>query len=173
MIELLRTRRSIRRFQARLIEPEKLAVLKESVLRSPSSRGFNPWEFVFVDDGELLEKLAACKPHGASFLKGCPLGIVIVGDEKKSDVWVEDCSIAALIAHLTAHSLGLGSCWVQIRKRMHRDEVSAEKYVQDLLGIPSHLRLQAIVAVGYPAEEKEGHPQGSLDFGKIHAKRFS
>ncbi|MHC4242709.1 MAG: nitroreductase family protein, partial [Planctomycetota bacterium] len=54
MIELLRNRRSIRKYTDKVIEPEKIEILKETVLRSPSSRGFDPWEYIFVDDRELL-----------------------------------------------------------------------------------------------------------------------
>lgn len=173
MIDILRTRRSIRQFESTPIGAEKRAILEEAVLLSPSSRGIKPWEFVFVDDSKLLEDLARCKPHGASFLKGCGLAIVVVGDEKKSDVWVEDCSIAALITHLTAHSLGLGSCWIQVRKRDHADGVSAEAHVQRLLGIPEHMRVEAIVAVGYPAEEKKKSPvPRSLNRSKLHKNEY-
>lgn len=67
MIELLRKRRSVRQFQDRPVEPEKTELLKEAVLRSPSSRNFDPWEFVFVEDKSLLEALSKSKPHGAGF----------------------------------------------------------------------------------------------------------
>ncbi len=46
MIELLRKRRSIRKYTEQKIEPEKLEILKEAVLRSPSSKGINPWSFI-------------------------------------------------------------------------------------------------------------------------------
>ncbi len=52
MIELLRARRSIRRYTDRRIEPEKIEILKEAVLRAPSSRNIDPWEFIFVDERE-------------------------------------------------------------------------------------------------------------------------
>ena len=54
MIELLRNRRSIRQYLDRPIEPEKIERLKEAALRAPSSRNIDPWEFIFVDDRELL-----------------------------------------------------------------------------------------------------------------------
>ena len=76
MIELLRSRRSIRQYLDRAIEPEKVELLKEAVLRSPSSRNIDPWEFIFVDDRDTLARLAVCKPHGARFLEHAPLGIV-------------------------------------------------------------------------------------------------
>ena len=69
-----------------------------------------------------------------------------------SDVWIEDCSIAAVIVHLTAVSLGLGGCWIQIRNRMHNSETTSEDYVREILGIAHPLRVLAIVAVGFPIE---------------------
>ena len=92
MIELLRNRRSIRKYTAQKVEIEKIEVLKEAVLRSPSSKNINPWEFVFVDDKTLIEKLKSCKPHGVAPLSTAPFAIVVCADETKNDVWVEDCS---------------------------------------------------------------------------------
>jgi len=145
MINLLRKRRSIRNYRPSPIEDEKVAILKEALLRSPSSRGINPWEFIFVDDKQTLIKLSQAKQHGSEFLKNASLGIVVLGDEKRSDVWIEDCSIASIIVQLAAEDLGLGSCWVQIRKRNHNDEISSEQYVQQLLQIPSHMRVLSII----------------------------
>ncbi len=172
MIELLRNRRSIRTYLDRPIEPEKIERLKEAVLRAPSSRNFDPWEFIFVDDRGLLTKLSACKPHGAAFLKGAALGIVVSGDSTKSDVWVEDCSIASILAQMAAQSMGLGSCWIQVRKRMHDDKVSAGQYVQSLLGIPEHIQVESIIAIGYPAEERTPLPAEDLKVSKVHIGRF-
>jgi len=172
MIDLLRTRRSIRKFQDKPLEKEKVEILKEAVLRSPSSRNVKPWHFIFVDDREILLKLASSKRHGAEFLGGAPLGIVILGDENQTDVWVEDCSIATLIAHLTAHSLGLGSCWIQIRNRDHSDYDSAEEYIQEILAIPDHMRVEAVIAIGYPGEDKEGVPLREIDFSKVSLNTF-
>lgn len=167
MIDLLRTRRSIRAYADRAIEPEKMQLLKEALLRSPSSREIRPWRFYFVQSPEMLAALSRCKPHGASFLKNARLGIVVCGEPDQSDVWVEDCSIAALVAHLTAHALGLGSCWCQVRKRDHDDATTAEGYVRSVLGLPGTLTVEAIVAVGYPAEEKSGVAAESLPAERI------
>ena len=80
MIELLRKRRSIRRFTTGVIPPEAREALVEAALRSPSSRGINPWEFILVDDPDLLGRLSIAKQHGAEFLKGAPLAIVVCAD---------------------------------------------------------------------------------------------
>ena len=108
MIEILRSRRSIRKYEKRPIDERSLEILKEALLRCPSSRGINPWTFIFVDEVDLLAELSQAKEHGSGFLKNAALAIVVCGDESESDVWVEDCSIAAIVAHLTAHSLGSG-----------------------------------------------------------------
>jgi nitroreductase len=64
MIEILRSRRSIRKYEQRPIDEKSLATLKEALLRCPSSRGINPWTFIFVDKAELLAGLARAKEHG-------------------------------------------------------------------------------------------------------------
>jgi nitroreductase len=86
-----------------------------------------------------------------------------------SDVWIEDCSIAAIIVHLAAVSLGLGGCWIQIRNRRHDAESTSEEYVRKILGLAHPLRVLAIIAVGLPAEVTAGHPFESLDHGKVVA----
>ena len=172
MIDILRTRRSIRKYEKKTIDKQSLEIMKEALLRCPSSRGINPWTFIFVDDPDLLKQLSQAKEHGSNFLKDATLGIVICGDELKSDVWVEDCSIASIVALLVAQSLGLGSCWIQIRSRSHSKEKTAEEYVQGLLGIPKNLKVESIISIGYPAETKRPIPLGQLDYGKIKYNRY-
>ena len=172
MIDLLRARRSIRKYENKSIDKESLDILKEALLRCPSSRGINPWMFVFVDDIRLLNQLAKVKEHGSSFLKDATLGIIVCGDETKSDVWTEDCSIASIVVQLTAQSLGLGSCWIQIRKRAQSQDTTAEEYIQNLLGIPTNFKVESIISIGYPAETKKPVPQQSLEFEKIRYNHY-
>jgi nitroreductase len=171
-IDLLRSRRSIRTFQDRPVEKEKVDLLCEAVLRAPSSRGINPWAFVFVADPQTIARLSRAKPHGAAFLAKAPLAVVVVADPEKSDVWVEDAAIATLIVHLAATDIGLGSCWIQIRKRPHDAQQTADQYVADLLGIPAPMAVEAIVAVGYPAEEKHPRPAEALAYDKVGFERY-
>lgn len=167
MIELLRSRRSIRKFTSEKIAPEAIEVLVEAALRAPSSRGINPWEFILVDDPVLLKQLSEAKQHGAEFLSNAPLAIVVCADNRKSDVWVEDCSIAAIVIQLTALSLGLGSCWAQIRNREYDPDKSAGKYVQDLLGLPEEIKVECILGLGHPAEKKRPVAADKLQREKI------
>ena len=166
-LELIRKRRSIRRFREQGVEPEKIDLLIEAALRAPSSRGLNPWEFIVVTDRDLLKKLARAKAHGSSFLVNAPLGIVICADPQRCDVWIEDCSIASIFIHLTAESIGLGSCWVQIRDRVCNDSMTSKDYVKEVLSIPRAMRVESIIALGYPDEKKPPHPGEDLDYKKV------
>jgi len=172
MIDLLRTRRSIRKFNEQPIETEKLDILKEAILRAPSSKNSNACEYIFIDDPELIQKLALCKPHGATPLQTAKLAIAVLVDESKTVAWIEDSSIAAFVMHLTAHSLGLGSCWIQIRGREYSEEKTSEAYVCETLHIPEGFRVLSIVAIGYAQKVHKGKPFSELSFGKIHENGF-
>ncbi|HUV02753.1 MAG TPA: nitroreductase family protein [Desulfobacteria bacterium] len=168
MLDLLRKRRSVRTYQNKPIEPKLIELLKEAAVRSPTSRNFRPWRFLFVTDKTKLAALSRAKPSGSSFLKGAALGVVVCADDTESDVWIEDCAIASILLQLTGQSLGLGSCWIQIRKRMHDDtKTSAEDYVKDLLGLPEHMKVESIIAFGYPDEAKPPIPKEQLEYSKI------
>ena len=172
MIEILRSRRSVRLFEGRSIETEKVEILKEALVRSPTSRSINPWEFVVIDDSKKINELSRCKPHGAGFLASAPLAVVILGDTILSDTCIEDCSIAAITLQYTAQSMDLKSCWCQVRLRVHSDGKNAEEYIRELLGIPEHYLVECIIGIGYPGEGKMPHKYDSLDWGKIHHGLF-
>ena len=167
-LSLIQKRRSIRKFKPQPVEPDKVDTLVEAALRAPSSMGSNPWEFVVVTDRAVLDQLSKSKPHGATFLQNAPLGIVVCANPEKSGVWVEDASIAAIFIQLAAESLGLGSCWIQLRERMHDEGKTSEAYVLELLQIPEGMKVECIVAVGYPDESKPPHRKENLEVNKIH-----
>ncbi|HHV71635.1 MAG TPA: hypothetical protein GXX38_03355 [Clostridia bacterium] len=173
MLELLLKRRSIRRFKDTSLPADKIEQLLKAALLSPSSRNICPWEFIVVDDKELLKKLSQAKEHSASFLAGAPLGIVVIADQNKSDVWVEDCSIVSIIIQLMAESLGLGSCWIQIRNRMYSSAKTAEEYIRELLNIPANYGVESIIALGYPDEKKEPHREEDLQFNKVYLNGYN
>ena len=166
-LALIKTRRSTRKFSEKPVEKEKINSLIEAALRAPSSKGINPWQFVVIEDKNILEKLSKAKPHGSGFLKGAPLAIAVCADISQSDVWVEDVSIASAFIHLAAHDIGLGSCWIQIRKREHDSSKTADTYVKELLKIPDNIMVGSIIAIGYPGEIKKGHSKDSLSFDKV------
>jgi nitroreductase len=168
MLPLLRKRRSIRKYRKNKIDVRTANCITEALLRSPSSRGTNPWEFIFVSDPVLLARLATAKEHGSEFLNGAALGIIICADSRKSDVWIEDCSIASIVAQLAALSFGIASCWIQIRNRTHDHAISAEEYIRKILALPPYITVESILAMGYPAEKKKPVPNSRLQRSKVH-----
>lgn len=179
-IDLLKRRRSVRAFAPKPLSPVQIETLLEAGLRSPSSRRIDPWEYIVITDSDVLRRLSVAK-SGADFLAGAAAAIVIVADTEKSDVWVEDCSIAATNIWLTATDLDLGACWAQIRNRRHSDTLTAEEYVRSLLQIPSRYAVEAIIGVGYPATRGDADTsatganqtdEGSPEWSKVHHGRF-
>src|SRR5665647_549005 len=106
LIDLLRSRRSIRAFTDRPVEREKLDLLIEAMLRAPASLGKAPWEFAVVSDRETIAQLSLAKAQGSVFLKDAALVVVVCAHPQISDVWVEYAAIATLLLHLEAHDLG-------------------------------------------------------------------
>jgi nitroreductase len=177
MLSLIKERRSIRTFQDREVEPEKINQIIQAALLSPSSKNNHPWKFIVIDDKAILSRLSEAKEQGSKFLAKSSLAIAILADPKQSDVWVEDTSIAAILIILTAQHLGLGSCWVQLRKRHTSTGQDSEEYVKGLLKIPYNLRVLCLVAIGYTGEIKseKNIPKQKLDdiFLNYYEKKYS
>ena len=74
---------------------------------------------------------------------------------------------------LTALSLGLGSCWAQIRKRTHKSGIDAEAFVRELLGLPEQIMVEAIIGIGHPGESKLPVKIESLQRSKIRRNSWS
>lgn len=164
MLSVIRQRRSIRLFQDKKVEPDKIKNIIDSALLAPSSKGNNPWQFVLVDDPDLLKKLSDAREYGSKFIAKAPLVITILADPRETSVWVEDSSIAASFIMLAARHLNLGSCWVQIRDRFTSQNEASEEYVKGLLKIPKDLRVLCLIAIGYPDEVK---PEKELPLEKL------
>lgn len=173
MYELLQRRRSYRKFTEQAVEKEKIDQLLHNALMSPAGKSINPWEFIVVTNKETQVKLAACKQFGSAFVAEAPLSIVIIADTTKTDVWVEDCSIAAFNLQLSAEDMGLGSCWSQVRNRQSPTEgVSTEQYIKELLNIPAQYAVECIISIGYKGMERKPFNEDKLQFEKIHNEQF-
>jgi nitroreductase len=168
----MQKRRSIRKYLDKKVEAAKIETLVEAMLRSPSSRGLNPWEFVVVEDKKLLAQLSRSKEAGSQFLEQAPLAFVVCGDTQKSDAWIEDTSIASAVLLFTAESLGLGACWIQIRGRKQSGGAASQDYVRDILGISDRLSVECIIAIGYPDEKPAPHPKEDLEFEKVFSEGY-
>lgn len=170
---LIKKRRSTRQFTDQLLSPEQVESILKAALMAPSSKSKNSWEFVVVEDPAMLKQLAGCKEHASSFLEGCAMAVVVLGNGMLSDVWIEDASIAAIFMQLEAESLGLGSCWCQIRNRVTPEETDSNEYVRRLLNIPYQLDVLSIIGFGYKAKERKPFDEEKLQWEKIHIGSYT
>ena len=170
--ELIKTRRSMRQFTDELLSGDDVKLLLRAGLMAPSSKGLHSYEFVVVEDKEMLTALSQCKQVGSDFLAGAPLAIVVLADPAVSDVWIEDASVAAANILLQAEDLGLGACWIQVRNRYTADERSTEQVVKSLLGIPEERGVVCIIAVGHKGMERKPQNEDRLKWERVHLEKF-
>lgn len=166
--ELLINRRSIRRYTDQPVDPEQVRLILEAALMSPSSKSVRPWQFVVVEDKEMLEKLSQCKANYATSIASAPLAIVVTADTTRSDIWAEDASIAAILMHLQAADCGLGSCWVEVYQRFTADGIPSDEYVREQLGIPEEFGVLCIITIGHKDEERKPVNTDKLQWEKVH-----
>ena len=105
-------------------------------------------------------------------LENANAAIVVIADESKTDVWVEDCSIAMSNMHLAASTLGIGSCWIQGRLRQAPDGRTTEEYLRDILGYPKEYCLEAVLSIGVPAVHPEGRKLSEVPEHKVHFEMY-
>jgi len=145
------SRRSIRSYDDRPVEPGLVEGLLRAAMAAPSAGNQQPWRFVVVTGRETLDRLSTTSPY-AGMLASAPLAVVVCGDtigERHPGYWVEDCSAAMENLLLAAHALGLGAVWLGY----HPDAERVER-ARDVLGIPETLVVLGIASIGYPAEER-------------------
>lgn len=164
LTEILRRRRSIRKFDGRAVSREMLEKIIGLALTAPSSKNTRSTRFMVIDKPELMEKLSEMRDFGSSFLKDAPCCVLIAGDASV-DLWVDNASISATILQLAAEEAGLGSCWVHVngrpRRRAEPDGPDAAGYLRTFLPIPAEWNLLCIIALGY--SDGTPKPHGDSD----------
>ncbi len=111
-----------------------------------------PWHFVTVTRRDLLDRLAEAH-RWARMLRQAPLCIAVCG-EPQSEFWAQDCAAATENILLTATEMGLGSVWCGVHPHPE-----LEQPVREILGMPPHFSPLCLIAIGYPAEQKEPRTQ--------------
>lgn len=170
--DLIRKRRSTRKFADKNLTQEQVVCLMKAALMSPTSKRSNAWRFIVVDDKELLKKLSCCKAQSSEFIADAPLAIVVMADPLVSDVWIEDASIASIYLQLQAEDMGLGSCWVQVRERFTASGMPSDEYVREVLDIPLQLQVLSVIAVGYKEQERKPFNEDNLQWEKVYINKF-
>ena len=172
LLEMMYNRRSVRKYTGEPVSEDDVKKVVSAGLLGATGKNIKPWEFIVVNHKDVLQKLADCRTGSVAMLKSCEAAIVVIADENKTDVWVEDCSVAMANMHLMADSLGLGSCWVQARLREANDGRTAEDFVKDALTIPANYKVEAILTLGQPEGKPAAYTEDDLLFEKVHYNKF-
>jgi len=155
LLDLILSRRSIRRYETKDISEEVLKQILEAGRQAPSAANRQPVRFVIVKDHDLLKVL--CDTLFTRFVKYAPVAIVGCADIKSllTGKWaVVDATIAMENMVIAAWSLGVGSCWIGACK---------EEKVKELLKIPDKWKVVALVTLGYPAEQPKPRKKKSFE----------
>jgi nitroreductase len=165
MLEAIAKRASCRAYKPDPVPEEMVQELVRAALSAPSGNNARPWHLIVVRDPEKRQALSKTHPW-AFFCADSPVVIVVAADPRKSEHWwIEDCSAAIENILIQATALGLGSCWVGIRGSEKRG-YEREQVVRQVCGIPEHIRVEALVAVGFPAGELR--PKGPSPLEAVH-----
>lgn len=148
VLEAIKTRRSIRKYEKRPVPEELLEKILEAGRWAPSASNAQPWNFIVLRDEWIRNEVARVTTYG-KFLAEAPLGIAVVVDSQASTHPVEDGAIATQNMLLAAHALGLGACWIGSYGSVY------EEKAKKILGIPENKRLLSLISVGFPAESQK------------------
>ncbi len=146
-LELASQRSSVRNYQPKAVEKEKLLYALEAARIAPSAANFQPWKFIVITEPELLKSVQTV--YHRSWLTSAPAIIIALGDHEKG--WhrasdgkdFTDIDVAIAIDHLTlaAAEIGLGTCWIC--------NFDSEK-CNAILKIPENMEPIALISIGYP-----------------------
>lgn len=150
-LELAKKRCSVRSYQDRPVEEDKLMQVLEAGRVAPSAVNFQPWFFVVLREEEQRKKVA--ETYARDWIKEAPVLIAICGDHGRS--WRRpdgkdhcDIDVAIAIDHMTlaAAELDLGTCWI-----CNFDVMKCHK----ILNLPHQLEVIALLPLGYPADKAD------------------
>ena len=155
LIDLVLSRRSIRRYEGKEVPEETLGRILEAGRQAPSASNKQPWHFIVVTDDGIKERLSRGKWN--SFIRDSAFTVVgcgYTGDSYGRRWSTIDTTIALQNMVIAAWSLGVGSCWIGDFK---------ENEVKKLLNIPRGWKIIALISFGYPAEEPTSKPKKPLE----------
>lgn len=160
-------RASVRSFDGRKVEPEKVELLLKAAMAAPSACNQQPWEFVVVTDSGLLKELSQCSPY-AGCIGRAPLGIAVCmrTEGLRAPEYAQiDASAATENLLLEAVELGLGAVWLGIAPGPERMEA-----VRRVIGAPETIQPFGLIACGYP--DKPVVPASRYDSARVHWEKW-
>ena len=157
VIDNIFKRRSVRRYNDREVEREKIDWLLKAAMAAPTACNNQSWEFLVVTDRTLLAKLRQNLEYGPY---DAPAAIIpchnpgLVRNPRCEPFWEQDLSAATENMLIAAVSLGLGTVWLGVYPK--KDIVA---FVRKVFKIPEEVIPMAIILTGYPAESKQPRTQ--------------
>lgn len=165
MLQAIKDRRSIRKFQDKNCPDEIIKDILLSGMCAPSGCNTKGYELVVVKDKELLKKISKLGKW-LDFIEQSSFTVVIIS--KEYTFWIEDGSLVALNMMLEAVNLGLGSCWGDIKDGQELDNTDREIGIKALLNIPSEYKVLCAIAFGYPDQKIMPHKEEEYKSNKVH-----
>ena len=157
-LEVIEKRHTVRKYSDKPVEREILDTIVRVAQTAPSSRNSKSTAFMIVEDKDTLCALSQMRDSGSALIEGAQAAIIVLGDDSKTDLWVDNCAISATFVQLTVTAMDLVSCWVHVnarpRLKNQPDGAKAEDYVSQLLGIKENLHPYCVIAIGYPKDEE-------------------
>ena len=169
MNDIIRLRRSVRKFTPEKIDQPTLDLLLEAAMSAPSAGNQQPWQFMVITNRQTIESLSHTGPNSKPAL-GAPVLIVVLADtsrERYKDYWPIDCSAATENLLLEATRLGLGSVWLGVHPVDDR-----KAYITNLFALPPHIIPFSIVCVGYPEEAPLVERPSRFDASRVHYNKW-
>lgn len=160
-------RRSIRKYTNEPVSDTDINDLLEAAMCAPSGNNEKPWQFVVINERNILDEIPKFHPFSLA-LKKAQLGILVCGDlslEKTKGLWVQGCSAAIENILIEAQYKGLGAVWLSFYPE--EDRVIA---MQKLLKMPEYIVPLSLIAIGHP-DEKRPAPN-RFDASRIHFNSF-
>ncbi|NLG33060.1 MAG: nitroreductase family protein [Syntrophomonadaceae bacterium] len=167
MINTILSRRSIRQFKPAALPSEIVESLLKAAMAAPSAHNEQPWQFVVINEREILDQVPSFHPNSAA-IKQAPIAIAVCADMtllKREGAWPHDCSAATMNILLAAHGQGLGAVWFGIYPDKERMDGLSK-----LLNLPEHVIPFSLIPLGYPAESKP--PANRYKPERIHFNRW-
>ncbi len=170
VIDNIMSRTSIRAYQDKPVEDEKIEQMLKAAMASPTAANKQPWRFVVIKDKNTLSAITDSFPP-MRMAKEAALAIVVCGDmndiisEEGRDYWIEDASAATENLLLAAHSLGLGAVWCGVYPLKERIAP-----IKALLQLPDNIVPLNVIPIGYPAENPTPKDKWKPDY--IHYEKW-
>lgn len=151
--ELLRQRRSYRKFKKKDIPMQKIEKIFEDCRFAPTSMNSQSYYYIVIKNREKIEKLASIRGASSQPIKESPIAVAICASNKKTKRLQQDGDIAAYHFILSAFNYGLGTCWIA--------DMNREK-VKEILNIPKKDFVSTVTPLGYPKNYKDLPERRSL-----------